>query len=892
MEDLSFVEDRSAPPRQINLWNTHLYKLALEKAEDMSEEALENSIKEWQSDLTLSVLEDFLVTRRRTGESLNVLPNMDGQWRKLERLSSQYAQVATLVKFKVLRRKQQEQREREELEALKHDKTVEEQTDSLKAISSSWLKRAKENLRDAPTDDDDTPRRFTKVTVDKFMGQQSLGEVQTVAKIPRKQRAKKDLCSRCGEKTTYKEDGKLRRTNFVLDIGGTKMKVCRKCMKFANSHATGEQTFDNQHIDKKDQIVLKMSRGDAAVMNFAASTKTPEVSKPVRKNQEVSAKGIGTEADPILLSSEDEEADDKNKKGAAFTRAVVRQNQRRTRQSSKVETDPVLDELRCSMPPAGGHGSVSFVLRDYFRLGPEEFLNDSCIDYYMKYLEQKLQDENPEDANRCYFFNSFFYKKLSDTTSETAISEETQALVGSIEGLDKLSLQALRCYDVTKSWTKKFDMFSKDFLFIPIHDQLHWSLIIVCHPGGQIKMPTCNTKDVKKYEEAFMIHLDSLRPPGGHSSDKIAKLIKRYLQNEWTAKLKQEGNNVPKAWTEKNPDASRNFLSMKVRRPALPMQDNYYDCGCFVCAFADHFLAHLPARINAQMVPTGRGRDLFKGSRKPIYTKMPAFLSRKWFQSENASYLRYHLARMVLKAMAVNAGIMDDHGRWKLENLSTDDTHKATFLMNKLDNLKPEGHYTPPSWEALPEGSEEESDEVEICIDDLPEQVRPAKTCSSEDPIEEASPFPDEKKTVATVRTRNNTIIMSDDDQELDIVQTSDPKSHSKNKTNTAGEETKTPISSNSGNVLKDLRRKRRLRNTPDVSLVSASTAGDNTIEIAESPKKPKSKNVFARKKTKRYPSTNKLANISEPIKNKLRKGFARLPRMAARPFLRDSSQD
>jgi Ulp1 family protease len=27
------------------------------------------------------------------------------------------------------------------------------------------------------------------------------------------------------------------------------------------------------------------------------------------------------------------------------------------------------------------------------------------------------------------------------------------------------------------------DIFAKDFLFIPIHDALHWSLIIVCHPG-------------------------------------------------------------------------------------------------------------------------------------------------------------------------------------------------------------------------------------------------------------------------------------------------------------------------------------------------------------------------------------------------------------------------
>lgn len=27
------------------------------------------------------------------------------------------------------------------------------------------------------------------------------------------------------------------------------------------------------------------------------------------------------------------------------------------------------------------------------------------------------------------------------------------------------------------------DIFSKDFLFVPIHDDLHWSLVIICHPG-------------------------------------------------------------------------------------------------------------------------------------------------------------------------------------------------------------------------------------------------------------------------------------------------------------------------------------------------------------------------------------------------------------------------
>ena len=45
------------------------------------------------------------------------------------------------------------------------------------------------------------------------------------------------------------------------------------------------------------------------------------------------------------------------------------------------------------------------------------------------------------------------------------------------------------------------DIFSKDFLFIPIHEALHWSLVIVCYPGkvenGKLKRPS-------------VIHLDSM----------------------------------------------------------------------------------------------------------------------------------------------------------------------------------------------------------------------------------------------------------------------------------------------------------------------------------------------------------------------------------------------
>ena len=45
-------------------------------------------------------------------------------------------------------------------------------------------------------------------------------------------------------------------------------------------------------------------------------------------------------------------------------------------------------------------------------------------------------------------------------------------------------------------WTRDVDIFSKEFLFIPINYELHWSLAIVCNPGkntrqGSVAHPPC-----------------------------------------------------------------------------------------------------------------------------------------------------------------------------------------------------------------------------------------------------------------------------------------------------------------------------------------------------------------------------------------------------------------
>lgn len=47
------------------------------------------------------------------------------------------------------------------------------------------------------------------------------------------------------------------------------------------------------------------------------------------------------------------------------------------------------------------------------------------------------------------------------------------------------------------------DLFRKDFVFVPIHEALHWSLAIICHPGNW-------HGGERDSGEACILHLDSM----------------------------------------------------------------------------------------------------------------------------------------------------------------------------------------------------------------------------------------------------------------------------------------------------------------------------------------------------------------------------------------------
>ena len=79
--------------------------------------------------------------------------------------------------------------------------------------------------------------------------------------------------------------------------------------------------------------------------------------------------------------------------------------------------------------PPSGRGAVNLTNGDVARLRPGEFLNDTLIEFGLRYApssfsaslpqlsfrywHEKLTGTNPELAKQVHVFNSFFYKKLS-----------------------------------------------------------------------------------------------------------------------------------------------------------------------------------------------------------------------------------------------------------------------------------------------------------------------------------------------------------------------------------------------------------------------------------------------------------------------------------------------
>ncbi|KAM9346802.1 uncharacterized protein ABDE67_011110 [Symphorus nematophorus] len=118
-------------------------------------------------------------------------------------------------------------------------------------------------------------------------------------------------------------------------------------------------------------------------------------------------------------------------------------------------------------PPPPLKGGITVTMEDLQCLDSGQFLNDVIIDFYLKYLLHKASAAVTE---RSHIFSSFFYKQLTrrDNASEGGTND---------------SCQRQRRHQRVKTWTRHVDIFKKDFLFMPVNQEAHWYLVVICFPG-------------------------------------------------------------------------------------------------------------------------------------------------------------------------------------------------------------------------------------------------------------------------------------------------------------------------------------------------------------------------------------------------------------------------
>lgn len=118
--------------------------------------------------------------------------------------------------------------------------------------------------------------------------------------------------------------------------------------------------------------------------------------------------------------------------------------------------------------PPTGKGGIPINTKDFICLGIDQYLNDVIIDFYLKYVHNEILTE--EQRNKTHVFSTFFYNTLTNTK-----------LLG--QSNDVKLTAAQKRHERVKNWTKNVNIFEKDFIIVPINQQSHWFLAIICFPS-------------------------------------------------------------------------------------------------------------------------------------------------------------------------------------------------------------------------------------------------------------------------------------------------------------------------------------------------------------------------------------------------------------------------
>lgn len=192
-------------------------------------------------------------------------------------------------------------------------------------------------------------------------------------------------------------------------------------------------------------------------------------------------------------------------------------------------------------------------------------------------------------------------------------------------------------FSKVRKWTRGINIFDKDFLIIPVHDRLHWSLAIICFPN--------HGPGSASRSERCILHLDSMTC--GHESLSVFRLLRRYLVAEWKDTFggieSKENDNIDSFTCNEIPG----------RKVPVPLQENESDCGLFLLHYIRKFVESAPSTMKVSDVEE-RLEDL-------------GLFGRQWFFPIEASSLRTSIQEQLQRLFAENEGALDTSSYINLE---------------------------------------------------------------------------------------------------------------------------------------------------------------------------------------------------------------------------------
>jgi hypothetical protein len=254
---------------------------------------------------------------------------------------------------------------------------------------------------------------------------------------------------------------------------------------------------------------------------------------------------------------------------------------------------------------------------DLSRLGHEEYLNDSLISFFVHYLETQLGKAHPKSVERIHFFNTYFFETLTKTPRGK-------------RGIN---------YEGVSKWTKAVDLFKRDFVVVPVNENFHWYLVVICNlpyflpdhekdarpglrhlegcdgseqPSEDVGMasdaPTEETQkslaemSINDHEANRQLQTKarskkspgrrrSIRPLRKYETDKpvIITLDSLGTQRSATCSIIRQYV-VAEAKDKKNLDIDSSQLRGMTAKE-IPTQSNFSDCGLYLCMYLEQLVA-------------------------------------------------------------------------------------------------------------------------------------------------------------------------------------------------------------------------------------------------------------------------------------------------------------